>query len=57
MIDLNKEAEYYAHNYFEMHNNHYLFIEAGKLQKVEKLKAKLVLSRFWNCVKKIGLFI
>jgi hypothetical protein len=23
MIDLNKEAEYYAHNYFDMHSNHY----------------------------------
>jgi hypothetical protein len=23
MIDLNKEAEYHAHNYFDMHSNHY----------------------------------
>lgn len=29
MIDLNKEAEYYAHNYFEMHNNHYKGLKSG----------------------------
>ena len=49
MIDLDKEAEEYANNYFDMHSNHYKGIIEGymgcaiqsKYVQAEKLKAQI----------------
>jgi hypothetical protein len=49
MIDLDKEAEEYANNYFDMHSNHYKGIIEGyrgcaiqsKYVQAEKIKAQI----------------
>lgn len=49
MIDLQKEAEEYANNYFDMHSNHYKGVIEGyigcattsKYVQAEKLKAQI----------------
>jgi hypothetical protein len=45
MTPLEKQAEHYAHNHFEMHENHYKGLKQGFIAGVESDFAKLELMR------------